>query len=514
MQRQPCVFGVDIGTESLRTELYTLDGSVLASADCPYPTTSPHPNRFEQNPQDWWIGMKTTIGQCLQQAQVDPKDVIGIGFTGTSCTVAPVDSRGEPLRPAIMWMDTRAYQEAQQITALRHPSVLQAGGQVSAEWLLPKAMWIKKNEPQVWQRTYKLVEGPDYLIWKLSGQWTAGSSSAVGKRHWVRSLGGWPLDMYEKLGMPEMAERNADSVSFAGEPAAQLSRQGAEELGLLPGIVLTNCGPDGYAAMVGMDALSEKKIGLIVGSSNVVLIAIPHEVRIPGMWGPWLDLMEPGRWMLEGGQLATGSILRWFVSQFGGLARQEAAAANKSVYAWLDQQAEAIPPGSDGLIVLDYWRGNRTPYNDAEATGVIWGLTLGHSLAHVYRAILEGTAFGAAHTVLEFRKVGLSPERIVACGGGTKSNLWMQIYADACDLPIQLVQVPNAVAFGAAVCTAVAAQRFDSLQEAATQMVKVGKTIEPRGAVSDLYRKLIDHYIHTYEVLKSQMHEMAHLQGK
>jgi len=508
------LIGVDIGTESLRAALFDLQGTILATAQYPYTTLSPLPGRFEQNPADWWAGLKATVSQCLKQARLPPESVVGLGFTGTSCTVVPVDKQGNPLRPAIMWMDTRAFLEAQEITALHHPAIMQASGHVSPEWMLPKALWIKRHEPEVWQRTHKLAEGFDYLIWKLSGHWTAATGSAVGKRHWLRSRGGWATDLYKSIGLPEFVERNADEVFFPGDPAAELTKEGAQELGLRPGTVLTNCGPDGYIAMVGINAISPKQLALIIGSSTCHLLPTEKAVHISGMWGPWCDILLRDEWLIEGGQLATGSILRWFATQFATGLREEARRKGISIYRFLDEQAANIPAGSAGLVVLDYWKGNRTPYNDAQATGAIWGLTLDHTLAHVYRAILEGTAYGAAHTVMQFRRAGLRPQVIVACGGGARSKLWLQIHANACDLPVQPTNnFEYATAFGAAISAAVAAGYHNNLAEAAAQMVKVTQTIEVHPETAQLYSEYLQQYIGTYEALHERMRAISRLRS-
>jgi FGGY-family pentulose kinase len=508
MAGKAAVAGVDIGTESLRTVFFDLEGNVLASASYPYPTSSPVPGHFEQDPTDWWVGLKTTVPQCLSQAQLPAESVIGLGFAGTSCTVAPVDRQGQPLRPALMWMDTRAHVEAEELTSLRHPAVMQASGHVSAEWMAPKALWLKRYEPHIWERTYKLVEGPDYLIWKLSGRWTVATGSAVGKRHWVRSLGGWPTSLYDAVGLSEFIERNADDVLFPTQPAGVLSDQAAYEVGLRPGTVLVNAGPDAYIGMVGSNALAQDKFSLVTGSSNVHLAPLQEKLSLPGMWGPWCDIHQPNQWLIEGGQLATGVILRWFVAQFAPDLPEVARQKGCGVYSLLDQQAASIAPGSDGLIVLDYWRGNRTPFNDAQAAGAIWGLTLDHSRAHVYRAILEGVAYGTAHTLLEFSRVGLDFEVIVASGGGTRSNLWLQIYADACGLPVQTIHFSGATALGAAICAAVATGQYTSLSEAAGQMVRVERTIKPRPDVHHLYAEYVQQYIGTYLALRENMHTM------
>jgi len=504
MSKEPIVIGVDVGTESLRTVFFNIYGQALATASYPLTTTSPNPSQFEQDPSEWWVGLKKTISDCLKQEPISAEAVIGIGFTGTSCTVLPVDVNGLPLRPALMWMDTRAYVEANEITQLHHPAIMEASGFISPEWMLPKALWLKRHEAEIWHKTHKLVEGPDYLVWKLSGNWTASTSSAVGKRNWVWSMGGWPVDLYDKVGIPEFVERNADQVLFPYEPAGLLTDSGAQELGLPGGITLINSGPDAYTATLGSNAFSAGKFSLTTGSSNVHIAPLTTRISLPGMWGPWCGLLQPNQWTLEGGQMSTGSMLRWFVNEFANDLKSQ---PNK--YKFLDEQAKAINPGSNGLIVLDYWCGNRTPYNDSKATGVIWGLTLNHSRNHVYRALLEGVAYGTAHTIKEFNKVGLYFDSITACGGGTNSDLWMQIYADVCGLPVQTLIFSGATALGAAIFSAVAAGQFETITDASDQMVGIKRIFEPQAEKMAIYADYLKQYIDTYPALREKMHSIS-----
>jgi sugar (pentulose or hexulose) kinase len=197
--------------------------------------------------------------------------------------------------------------------------------------------------------------------------------------------------------------------------------------------------------------------------------------------------------------------LRWFVKQFAADASHEAEQQGLSAYQLLDNQAAAIPPGSDGLVLLDYWKGNRTPYNDASATGAIWGFTLNHTRAHVFRAILEGTAYGAAHNLSILRASGLSPELIIASGGGAKSRLWLQIHADACGLPVQVPHLACAPAVGAVVNASVAAGFYANVIEAAKRMVKLEPPIDPHPETHNLYEEYLQHYVGTYEALRDRM---------
>jgi len=506
MSKHSTVIGIDIGTESLRTHVFDLNGKVLVSASFPLQTKSPKPNHFEQSADEWWFGLKQTLSECLMQKQVSAESVIGIGFTGTSCTVLPVDEQGKPLRPALLWMDTRAHLEAEKITNLHHPAIEQASGYVSAEWMLPKALWLKNNEPDLWKKTYKLLEGPDYLIWKLSGEWTASSASAVGKRCWVWSMGGWPVDLFEQIEIPEFVKKNPTHILFAADIAGVLSDERAGELGLPKGITMVNCGPDAYTATIGSNSFSTGDFCLITGSSNVHLAPLDKRVSLPGMWGPWHGLHQPDRWTIEGGQMSTGSMLRWFVKEFASDLKTD---PDVNVYELLNEQAESIAPGSNGLVLLDYWRGNRTPYNDPKATGVIWGLTLNHTRSHIYRALLEGVAYGTAHTISEFNKIGLGFKLITANGGATNSDLWMQIYADVSGIPVRTVEFSGATALGAAISCTVATGHFETLEDAAKQMVGIRNIFKPRSAYTTFYAEYFKQYIDTYPALKEKMHSIS-----
>jgi ribulose kinase len=408
-----------------------------------------------------------------------------------------------------MWMDTRATKEAREITATHNPALVCEGSLVSAEWMLPKALWLKRHEPRVWERTDKLMEGFDYLIHVLSDRHVTSTGVAVCKRHWSRENGGWPVDLFRQVGLPDFVDKNAREVVFPFEAAAVMSEKGAQELGLRRGTVLANCGGDGYSAMAGMNALTPKRLGLIIGSSTVHLLPTEGPARVSGMWGPWCDVLLPGQWLIEGGQLATGSILRWFVEQFAADARHEAERRGLSAYQWFDNKAAAIRPGSDGLVLLDYWRGNRTPYNDASATGAIWGFTLNHTREHVFRAILEGTAYGAAQNLTCLRASGLSPESIIASGGGARSKLWLQIHANACGLPVQVPRLIFASAVGAAVNASVAAGVYGNVIDAAERMVVLEPPMDPDPETHDLYKEYLKHYIGTYEALHDIMKTVA-----
>jgi ribulose kinase len=200
-------------------------------------------------------------------------------------------------------------------------------------------------------------------------------------------------------------------------------------------------------------------------------------------------------------------VVKWFKDNYCGKEEAIAAARGVDVYTVLNELAEQVPPGSEGLIVLDYWQGNRTPYVDPEARGVIRGLSLKHTTGHLFRAILEGVAYGTEHILRTFRNNGYVVEEMVAAGGPTKAALWMQIHADVSNVPITLPAVADAPALGSAILGAVAAGLFPNVQSAASQMVRVRSRIEPDPAAHEAYRFYVDQYINTYPPLQPLIHE-------
>ncbi|MFP4250621.1 MAG: FGGY-family carbohydrate kinase, partial [Armatimonadota bacterium] len=251
------------------------------------------------------------------------------------------------------------------------------------------------------------------------------------------------------------------------------------------------------------------RMALVMGSSSCHM-ALCSEARFDSnVWGPFPDAILKDTWVLEGGQTATGSIVKWFADNFAAREMLQAKNQGRSRYELLDELAAQVEPGAEGLVLLDYWQGNRTPLRDPLARGVIWGLSLRHELGHVMRAIYEGTAMGTRHILEDLRATGFTPKGMYAAGGGTRSQLWMQIHADVCQVPIYLTDEPEATALGTAVCAAYGAGLFDSLEEASDQMVRVTREIEPNDLWADTYDELFERYVATYPRLKDLMHAAA-----
>jgi ribulose kinase len=228
-----------------------------------------------------------------------------------------------------------------------------------------------------------------------------------------------------------------------------------------------------------------------------------------GMLGCYPDAVVEGLYTLEGGQTATGSILDWYRRHFAGNEAAEAERSGRPVYEILDAKAAAVPPGSEGLVCLDYWQGNRCPLKDPRARGVLWGLTLSHGPGHVFRSIYEATALGTRHILEDLEGHGFKVGRLFAGGGGAKSRLWVQIHADALGRPVTLPRDSEACALGSALLAAMHAGHYRDLAEAARGMVQVAGVVEPNASNRRAYDEQYARYRATYPALKALMHEMA-----
>jgi FGGY-family pentulose kinase len=405
-------------------------------------------------------------------------------------------------------MDVRASAQAQRIAETGHPALKYNGyGNVSAEWMPCKALWLKENEPEIYRQARHVGEFIDWLTLRLTGEWTASINNTSIRWYYDRATGGWPVDFYEEIGLGDLLQKFPQRVLDMGEVVGPLLPEVANELGLQPGIPVAQGGADGFVAMIGLDVLEPGKMAFITGSSHLTLGQSASPFHAKGIFGTYTDAVLPGQYTVEGGQVSTGSVVKWFKDNYCGNEANIAAERGVDIYTVLTELADKVPPGSEGLIVLDYWQGNRTPYVDPEARGIIRGLSLKHTTGHLFRAIMEGIAYGTEHILRTFADNGYVVQEMVAAGGPTQSALWMQIHADVSNVPIILPKVPDGPALGSAILGAVAAGLFPDIQSAAKQMVQARSRIEPDPATHEAYRFYVDQYINTYPQLQSLIHE-------
>lgn len=497
----PYFIGVDGGTEGLRAGVFDARGNPLAFASTAYPTRFPRPSWSEQDPADWWQALGQSVRKAVVEARVSPKDIAAIGLDTTCCSVVALDAKGDPVRPALIWMDVRSAEQARRIAACGDEALRVNGyGPVSAEWMAPKSLWLKEHEPQNFAAARYICEYQDYLNHKLTGRMVGSLNNASIRWYYDNSRGGFQRSLFEKVGLGEVLGKFPPEIVPMGQVIGPLTIQAAEHLGLPQSTPVVQGGADAFVAMVGLAVVQPGRLAFITGSSHLHLGLSEKALHSRGIWGTYPDAVVKGLYTVEGGQTSTGSVIAWLRRLMG-----------EPDYGPLNEKAAKLPPGAEGLVVLEHFQGNRTPHTDPDSRGVISGLTLKHGPEHLFRAVIEGVAFGTEDIFATMRQAGYTPQEFVLCGGATRSDLWMQIHADVSGVPLRLTKVADAPALGSAILAAVGAGHYASISEACTQMVTFTRTIEPDMDKHQAYRPLLEAYRATYRNLKDTLHVQAGL---
>jgi len=510
MAGAPYLMGIDFGTGGVRVGIFDREGTPVVFRGVEFETKFPRSGWAEQDPDEWWSSFVEATKRAMRDGGVSPEEISGISTDSTASTVLAIDRDDRHLRPAIMWMDVRASDQARRLEETHDDALKYCGyGAVSAEWGLPKALWIKEKEPDVYESARHICDCNDWLINRLTGEWKSSVNIASAKFFYDRDAGGWPETLLEAVGFEDFLEKFPQDVLNLGEVVGGLRKEAAEELGLKEGTPVAQGAIDAYAGALGLGVVQPGRIALITGSSHVMIGQAPHPVHSSGFWGSYTDAMIPGQYSVEGGQVSTGSIVAWFKNQFAADAAAKARERGVDTYEVLNEMAAEIPLGSDGLIVVDYFQGNRTPHTDPLARGMIWGLSLGHTPAHVFRAILEGICYGTESIFRAMRAEDFEPRLNVVSGGPTKSELWMQMHADVSNVPIGFTRVSESPVLGSAMLAAVGAGIYPDVQAAAESMVHTERTIEPDPEAHEAYRFYLERYLETYPQMKESMHRMS-----
>ncbi len=489
------LLGVDGGTEGLRAGIFDVLGTPLAYASTSYPTQFPAPSWAEQDPNDWWDALGKSVRKAISDSEISVDQIAAMTVDTTCCSVVALDDSGNPVRPALIWMDVRSAEQAEQMVATEDNALLinsNGSGPVSAEWMIPKALWIKQNEPKNFDRAVTICEYQDYINLHLTGRLGASINNVSTRWHCDYSREGVPKSLLEKLDLVELAEKWPQDVFRLGELVGRLTPRAAGHLGLTPDLPVVQGGADAQIGMIGLGVVKPGNLALITGSSHLHLGLSEKPFHGTGIWGTYADALLPGLHTVEGGQTSTGSVINWLKNLFG-----------ESDYEALNLDASKLPPGSENLIVQEHFQGNRTPHTDPNSRGAFHGLTLKHGREHLFRAAIEGVAFGSELILESMRTNGFFPESIVVSGGATHSELWLQIHSDVSNLPLILTKNPDAPLLGCAILAAVGAEIYEDIPTAVEKMVQFDRVIEPNSQVNTEYQPFYEAYKASYVGLRN-----------
>ena len=331
------LIGIDGGTESLRAFVFDLDGRPLASHATPYKTDFPKPSWAEQAPADWWAAMGSSVKGAVAKAGIAVTDVIALSVDTTCCSVVALDAAGNPLRPCMIWMDVRSADEADAVAATKDAALRINGagaGPVSAEWMIPKALWMKRHQPDIFARAAKVGEYQDFINFKLTGEWVGSLGNVCIRWHYQTQHGGVPRSLLKALDLAELEAKWPQRMLAPGTPIGPLTGAAADHLGLKPGTLVVQGGSDAFIGVIGLGVTAPGEMALITGSSHLHIGITDRVVHKAGVWGTYMDGVYPGKPVIEGGQTSTGSVIAWFKRHF----------AEHTSFDSLNEGAAQIPP--------------------------------------------------------------------------------------------------------------------------------------------------------------------------
>ena len=497
------LLGIDVGTGGTRAVLLDETGRVLSTADSEHAAmASPQIGWAEQDPQDWWRAACLAVKNCLAKGGVSSGEVDGIGVTGQMHGLVLLDADGQVLRPSIIWCDQRTEEQCREITQrIGAQRLIQlAANPALTGFTLPKILWVREHEPQIWARARSILLPKDYVRYRLTGAKATDVADASGTLLFDVVNRRWSGEMLKVFDIkPELLPKVFESP----EIASQVSKEGAAA-GLREGIRVAAGAGDQAAGAVGMGIVAPGDVSATIGTSGVVFAATSKPVLEPGGRIHTFCHAVPGRWHVMGVTQGAGLSLKWFRERFGA-----AGANGKESYDELVRVAEKAPAGSDGLLWAPYLMGERTPHLDPRARGALVGITAQHTRAHVIRAILEGVAFSLRDTFALFSALNVPVKSIRLGGGGARSPLWQQIQADVYGMPVDLIAADEGGAYGAGLLAGVGVGVWGSVDDACKTAVHVAKRVEaiPEnvGLMSDCYLE----FRKIYPALKTIAHASA-----
>ena len=495
------VLAVDLGTEGARVGAFDTDGVPLGSVHQGYRTRFPRPGWAEQDPDDWWTAVVAASRALLDTERcAGAGPVVALACATTASTVAVVDEDGRPLRPAILWMDARASAQSRHTAELAaaHPVLAWSGGSDAAEWLLPKAMWLKQHEPAHYAGAARVVEAIDYLTFRLTGRWVGSQMNAVCKYNYDALAGRYPVELYQALDVADLVEKLPDRIVAVGGLAGPLSAAAAEALGLDAGAPVAVGGIDAHVSLLACGS-GQGLVSLVSGTSSAVVAEVDSPTETSEVWGPYPHALRTSKWLVEGGQVTSGSVLTWVGGTLMGVHREELPA--------LVRGAAAVEPGSHGLRALDTFMGNRTPYRDPRLRGAVVGLTLGTTREELYRASVEAVACGTRAVLDSFERAGVACSRLIFSGGIEKNPLWQQVTVDVLGREAEIVDGDNLTLRACAVIAATGAGHVGGLDEGAALYAPRTRTLVPDAGQHAVYRQTYDDYVGLLQALAPVMHE-------
>lgn len=480
------LLGIDIGTTATKAVLINEKGQVLSQGRAEHPISHVKDNWVEQNPLDWWKSLSTATEIALKE--LNGRSIAGVAVSAQAPTLIAVDAEGDPLRPAMIWMDRRADEEAEEL-AKKVPNIFELTGNRSDPfYLASKISWFIKNESALYQQTKYFLQITGFINYKLTGKFGLDAAHASLLQLLDADQKLWNKEVCEAIGVdvakfPEI--QSCEALLGEVTPEAQLAT------GIPSGTPVFFGSVDGSSAALEAGAIDPGTVAEMTGTSTVLIIPTDGTIRSQSFIS--MSHAVAGRHLQLGAMVSSGACVQWL---------QEKILGNSITLEDLVKGAEEVQPGSGGLIFLPYMMGERAPIWDSHARGVFFGLSLTTTPFAMFRSILEGTSFALAHNVEVAREAGLIIEEIRSIGGGSKNLLWNQIKADVLGLPIVTLAESAGAPIGNAFIAGVGAGIIKDIRSAIEDSITIEKRFEPDSQTHIHYTSRYKEFKNLYESVK------------
>ncbi len=504
------LIGIDIGTSGTKTVLFDKNGNTIFSASREYPLYQPQNGWAEQDPDDWWNAAADTLREVVSKSGINPVDIKGIGLSGQMHGLVMLDDRGNVLRHSIIWCDQRTAKQCDEINELvgKEKIIEITANPVLTGFTAPKILWVKENEPQIYEKCRHILLPKDYVRYKMTGEFATDVSDASGMSLLNVPERKWSSEMLSAVGIDEsMMAKVLESSDISGYTTGELQKL----TGIPAGTPVAAGAGDNAAAAVGTGVVSCGRAFTTIGTSGVVFAHTDKPVIDPKGRVHTFCCAVKDCWHVMGVTQGAGLSLKWLRDNFCLDEKAKAENMGMDAYTVMDSEAAQIAPGADRLLFLPYLMGERTPHLDPDCRGVFFGISAMHTRAHFIRAVMEGVSFSLRDCVEIIRDMGITPNEMYACGGGAVSPLWRQMLADMFGCTVKTVSSKEGPALGAAILAGVCSGVYNSVEEGCGIAVKENKVQNPIDENKFAYEPFYNLYRSLYPVLKDSFSQLSNI---
>ncbi|HDK26486.1 MAG TPA: xylulokinase [Candidatus Atribacteria bacterium] len=501
------ILAIDLGTTAIKVLLFQSDGQVISNSTQEYKLLTPTELAVEVEVEKYWNAFKKGLAEVLTQANINSSKIKSIGISAQGETLILVDKEGKPLYNAVVWLDNRAQQEAEDLVKeFGNENTYHITGQVEIvpTWPAAKILWFKKHKPDIYRKVAKFLLIEDYFIYRLCGKYVCEGSLICSTVYWDIIKKVWWKDMLSYLGVKEV---QLPEIRESGEVVGSIQPKIAQELGLSADTLVTTGALDQACGAIGVGNLVPGVISENTGAALAICATVDHPIFDKKRRMPCHYHGMPDTYMAH--TFTTGGmVLRWYRDKFCSSESYIASLLQVDSYKILDQEAEKVPPGCNGLLTLPHLQGAMAPESNPRAKGVFYGFTLHHSKPHFIRSIMEAIAFAVKRNIDVLEDLGINVTEIRSLGGGSRSLLWSQIKADVTQRSVYIMENEEAACLGAAILAGAATGIYSNLKEAAAKLSKVKKQIEPEKDNKLVYQNAYSRYLDLYNSLQNMFEKV------